>query len=381
MFSKKKLFSRLSALILSTVILLVSLNINVYAANQAAVVMTYNGTVYTKMLYDAEVDMIKAGQITDGIRNIGEMCDNVSVLTGGADKVNKQAVMALVCSQIQAGITTINIDLTKYSTGAATSSGTAAATVPAATTDVTTASVLDPTAVTTPAAGSTTASSPEALPVYVPGPKPAAYSPAMINYYKKAVFIGDSLMVGFRNYATRTKTSYLNSTNFLCAGSYSLRNALNLGSNLHPTYKGKKRPVWESIDLMDVDRVFIMFGMNDISVVGTDKSCQNYVALINKIKEVKPGIEINIISMTNVLGGSEKKGLNNAAVREFNTKLAALCASNGWGFCNLAPQLVDKNGALAGVYCSDHFVHQTNKAYSEVWDPFFYAYAQSKGVK
>lgn len=369
-FSKKGLLGSMAALFLSAIISLFCFSTAVYAGNPVSVVMRYNAANYSKTIYDVEVDMIKAGTVTDGLRQIGEMCDNVAVISGGADKVNKQAVMSVVASQIQAGAEYISIDLTKY-----LSSGSAA--VSADTAQVS-GSISDAAGIPIPG---DTVSGPATVPALAPVPKPMAYSAAMCNYYARSVFIGDSLMVGFRNYAANAKTSYINKANFLCAGSYSLRNALVQGSKLHPTYKGKKRPVWESIAEMDVDRVFIMFGMNDISIVGTDKSCENYVSLISKIKQAKPGIEINIISMTNVLAGHEGKGLNNAAVRDFNTKLAALCSTNGWGFCNLAPLLVDENGALASVYCSDHFVHHTNKAYSEAWESFFYQYALSKGVK
>lgn len=363
---KKDLLKKAATLLLIFVISSLFNNTEVYAGNPISVVMHYNATSYSKTIYDIEAVMIKAGITTDSLRHIGEMCDNVAVISGGKDKVNKQAVINAVASQIKAGSESISIDLTKYtastdtSTGASTSSGSGTQGL---------------------ATQNSTGTEPTTLPALTPDPKPSAYSAAMCNYYNRSVFIGDSLMVGFRNYSLSAKTSYLNKAKFLCATSYSLRNALVQGSKLHPTYNGKKRPVWESIAEMDVDRVFIMFGMNDLAVVGVDKSCENYIALINKIKEVKPTIEINIISMTNVLAGHEGKGLNNASVGEFNTKLAALCAKNGWGFCNMAPLLCDENGALASVYCSDHFVHHTNKAYSEVWESFFYQYALSKGVK
>lgn len=366
-------------------ILILNTPLSVFAEGSTSVIMTYKGTTYTKVLYDVETEMIKNGSITNGLKNIEEMCDNVEVLSGGSAVIDKPAVISTIRDYITAGKTSINIDLSYFIKGTTESNAAIVAqyvsSLPAEQTDAENAAATAETALITDGTLPTTTTATSPAPAAVAPPvKPAAYSAAMNNYYKKAVFIGDSIMVGFRNYSMKAKDSYLNHANFLCAGSYSLRNALRQASDLHPTYKGAKRPVWESIGMMDVDRVFIMFGMNDISVVGVDKSVDNFASLISKIKTVKPNIEINIISMTNVLAGNEGKGLNNASVRDFNTKLEAACLKNGWGFCNLAPYMVDANGALAKEYCSDGFVHQTHKAYSEVWEPFFYNYAVLRGV-
>lgn len=210
--------------------------------------------------------------------------------------------------------------------------------------------------------------------------KPAetvAVSPEISEFYRKSVFIGDSLTLGFRNYAMKSETG-VHDTNFLCAGSYSLRTALETSSSLHPIYKGKKQPVWESIKSMDVSHVFILFGMNDIAVVGNEQTCKNYESFVNKIKEVKPDVDINIISMTYTLAGASKGRLNNDNIRSFNTQLKAFCRAKGWTYCNIVDRLADANGNLAKSYCSDGFVHQTHAAYAGVWDPYFSNMASKK---
>lgn len=352
--------------------LIMTLGVSVNAGTTANIVMNYKGTNYTKVIYDVEADQIIAGAMTPGLTNIGEMCDNVSVVSGGTVQINKGAVIATVKNLIAAGNANIYLDLTQFEVKTAVTSNAPAGGV-AATPAVPSAPEKTSAALTNPATATLSAAAPSTA-VLAPPAKPAAYSKAMMDYFGKSVFVGDSIMVGFRNYATRSKGTCFSDAKFLANESYSLRNGLREKSKLHPTYNGAKRTVWESIKLMDVDRVFIMFGMNDISIVGSDQTCSNYVEFVKRIKAAKPGIQVNIISMTNIMNGHEKPTLNNAGVREFNIKLEALCKANGWGFCNLAPYLVDANGGLATNYCSDKYVHMTGAAYSDVWAPVIYQY-------
>jgi len=362
------------ALLLVSILLTFGMNLVAYGSENVTVIMKYNGVTYSKELYNIEVDMIKNGLYTDGLKNIGEMCDNVAVITGGAVSIDKSAVISAIRSAVKADKSGISIDLSNYTAEAVKEKQMAAL--------LSMAESLAQENSEEKSEGNTNAPVVYSEPVSSITNVPNSYSKAMNDYYSRSVFVGDSIMSGFRNYALHNKESFLNSSKFLSAVSYSLRNALRESSSLHPTYKGAKRPVWESISMMEnVDRVFIMFGMNDISVVGVDKSCENYIDFIEKIKEANPNIEINVISMTAVLAGHEGKGLSNKNVDEFNRKMRTLCASNGWGYCDLAPLLKDENGALASVYCSDKYVHMTNKAYAEAWEPFFYQYATSKGVK
>lgn len=88
--------------------------VNVMAETVTNVVMTYEDKVFTKQLYDIEIEKIKAGQTPEGLKNVGDLCDNLTFQTNGSAVVDKNAVMNEVKNQIIAGKTSINIDLTKY---------------------------------------------------------------------------------------------------------------------------------------------------------------------------------------------------------------------------------------------------------------------------
>ncbi len=68
-------------------------------------------------------------------------------------------------------------------------------------------------------------------------------------YFDGSVFVGDSVMLGFRNYAMRRQDTFLNRIKFLAAGSLSVHNALwpVSSKSVHPVYQGEKRLLWDSL--------------------------------------------------------------------------------------------------------------------------------------
>lgn len=195
-------------------------------------------------------------------------------------------------------------------------------------------------------------------------------------YFDDSVFVGDSIMLGFRNYAMKRQETFLSRLNFLAAGSYSANNALwdVDEKSVHPVYQGEQRQVWESISLMGSKKVFLMLGMNDLNITGVEGSCEKYEELIGKIKEKNPDAEIIIMSMTYVLKGKETGKLQNDTIREYNEMLKEMAEKNGWGYVDVAEALADENGDLAAEYCSDEFAHQNPEAY-DVWVSVLRKYA------
>ena len=198
-------------------------------------------------------------------------------------------------------------------------------------------------------------------------------------YFNNSVFVGDSIMLGFRNYCMKEKDSFLNNIQFLAAGSFSVTNALwdVTEKSVHPVYKGQKRQIWESISMMETPRVFLFFGMNDLNISGLEGTCEKYKELISNIKEKSPDVEIHIISMTYTLKDAGKGKLKNDTIREFNELLKAMASENGWGYLDMATPLSDENGDLAEQYCSDGYVHQSRAAY-DVWTTVIRNYARAQ---
>ena len=195
------------------------------------------------------------------------------------------------------------------------------------------------------------------------------------SYYARTVFVGDSVLAGYRNYLAKQKSSPVSSSTFLAAASYSAAHALNANDPLHPIYRGKKQPVWTSISQMDVDRVFIMFGTNDLVVRDVILSSNDVLALAEKIRQYNPEKEIHIISMSPVYAGTFKGAMNNSTIPIYNSLLLQGAMERGFHYVDLHSHLINANGDLVPEYCTDGYVHQTYASYSQVWDPLFTAYA------
>lgn len=188
-------------------------------------------------------------------------------------------------------------------------------------------------------------------------------------YYSRAVFIGDSVMVGFKNYVKANPGCNMAQAQFLTKTSYSAWHAVRDVSKdkLQPEYNGVKQNVWTSVSMMDVDRVFMMFGTNDLIMANVNKTAENIMTVAKKIQEAKPGVEIHIISMEPVYSTTNKGGLNNATVVDLNNTLKTLCAENGYGFVDIHSSLIGADGSINPKYSSDKYVHQNYKGYA-VWD-------------
>lgn len=200
---------------------------------------------------------------------------------------------------------------------------------------------------------------------------------AVINsYLADSVIIGDSIVLGYRNYCMKSGNEVLKGIKFLAAGSFSAHNALwpVSSESVHPLYQGAQRPVWESVAMMGAKNVFICFGLNDLNI--DDDTVECYRQVIDNIVAASPEANIHIISMTYTLKDKGVGKLNNDNIRDYNSLLAAMAEENGWGFVDLATPLADEEGNLKPEYCSDNFVHQTAKAY-DIWTETLHDYLGS----
>ena len=198
------------------------------------------------------------------------------------------------------------------------------------------------------------------------------------NFFKDSVLVGDSVALGFSNYAVKNGAfPIFQNLKFLTRGSYSVHNAFSAitSKSYHPIYQGQQKYVWDSLKLMGAKHIYTFFGLNDL-YAGVDNTVATYLQFIAKVQSEIPGIEITIISTTPMYSGSEKKNLNNANIRALNAQMAALAAENGWGYVDIASRLCDSDGCLSKVYCSDSYVHETNAAY-QVWQAALEEYAEA----
>ncbi len=206
-------------------------------------------------------------------------------------------------------------------------------------------------------------------------------------FFANSVFVGDSITVGFKEYCESHSDSIMtDSTYFLARVSCSARvaisaSALTKHSSIMPIYNGKAEYIENAIAQMnDVNKVFICFGVNDLSITSPEGFIQSMQTLIARILEKRPDVKIYIISVPCVMSSVSSNGLNNYNIQVANILLQDMCQTSGWGYINLSEYLMDSQMGLKAEYTSDNYVHENNKAYA-VWNKVLKGYAFSEIIK
>ncbi len=175
-----------------------------------------------------------------------------------------------------------------------------------------------------------------------------------LSYFDDVALIGDSVTMSLQYYCA--SSGALGNVKFICAGSLSPANALwNVSSaSVHPVYQGVKRKVEESVALSGVKKVYIMLGINSLSM-GLDKCVSDMQTLIANIKAASPDVEIVIQSVTPMTKTSpiRSNSLNNSIIDAYNARMLELCKANHWYYVNVAEVMKDAEGNLFDSYCSD----------------------------
>lgn len=177
------------------------------------------------------------------------------------------------------------------------------------------------------------------------------------NFFDDAVFVGDSVTLGLRNFVTSERNKgheCLGKAKFLTEGSMGYTNTLpKLGSanSIHPKYKGKEMFIEDALALIKAEKVFIMLGMNDFCIYSAEEGITNAGKCISRIKEKNPDIDIYIESVTPAL--RDRGSFSNANIDKFNAALKKFCEDNGCTYVDVASVMKDSNGAMIKSYCSD----------------------------
>lgn len=182
------------------------------------------------------------------------------------------------------------------------------------------------------------------------------------SFFDDAVFVGDSITLNLYYYAS--SSGRLGKAKFLMLKSYAVRHAVSGGMLM--SYRGEEMDLPTAVAATGAKKAFIMLGMNDIAIMGVEKTIRNWKTMLDRIIEKNPGIQIYIQSMTPIWTGGEVGGLNNENVNLYNRALETFAEENGYTYINVAPYMKDHTGGLATIYSADKYVHITSKG-AKAW--------------
>lgn len=202
---------------------------------------------------------------------------------------------------------------------------------------------------------------------------------AITAFYSESAFVGDSLLIGFRTYLQRNDLNacFVKST-MLASYSYSTKSALKPVSadTIHPIYKGFQRLVWESLEMAEAKRVFLMFWANEIPRGDIELSRKNLEKLVTKIRDACPGIEIYIVSPCHRYNdpNDKPKYLTNANFSLLAKTQKEFSELNGAGYIEVSKYIGNEVDGIFEEYTFDKYVHINDDAYA-IWKQVFCEYA------
>lgn len=197
------------------------------------------------------------------------------------------------------------------------------------------------------------------------------HAPVDAKWFGDAVLVGDSVTLKL-SYYCEAHPEALGQAQFFCAGSLGYTNALwdlDRADAVHPYFKGATHLTEECAEQTGASKAFIMLGMNDIGLYGTDGALQSAKTLIGNILRRSPNVLLYIQSTTPILTGHESGTFTNENVRLFNKSLEEYCRSQGYKYLDINSQLADEKGYLKPEYCSDpdaQGIHFTDEA-CRIW--------------
>ena len=125
-------------------------------------------------------------------------------------------------------------------------------------------------------------------------------------------------------------------------------------------------PMVDELNGHAYDRVFTMFGVNELNWPNPGYIVKRYVPLIEAIRERQPNAKLYMISILPLTKGYKSStGKDMDDVNELNAQLAALCEQQGVTFIDVTDALVDDEGFLPAEASSDG--HHLHSAYAQIF--------------
>lgn len=177
--------------------------------------------------------------------------------------------------------------------------------------------------------------------------------------FSDAAFIGDSRTVGLEMTTNIPKASFYAATG-LNVDTATSKESVKLES-------GKNGTVLDGMKEKQFNRIYIMFGINELGWPYPDVFQKEYTDLVNSIKEIQPNAKIYIQSILPVSSKavSTNKVFTNENVEKFNELVKQVAADTSTAYLDVASVMKDENGSLP-LDASTDGIHLL-KEYCEKW--------------
>lgn len=163
------------------------------------------------------------------------------------------------------------------------------------------------------------------------------------EYFDDALFIGDSRIVGLRDYTTLKEH-----------GDFYCETALTIHKVLKQEFKGKGT-VQEALAKRDYGKIYMMVGINELGTGTTEDFIQKYAEVVDELALLEPDAKIFIMGIMKV---TEKKStqdgiFNNENIEARNHAIATLADNERIFYVDVNEAVCDENGNLKEEYSND----------------------------
>ena len=190
-------------------------------------------------------------------------------------------------------------------------------------------------------------------------PVPAAGAAVPDDYFKDAVFIGDSRTEGFKIFSGPEEATY-----YTAKG---LKVDTILTKEFIVNNSGKKMTIIEALTQTPFRKVYIMLGINELGWAYSDLFIKRYGEAIDEIKNIAPQAQIYVQSLLPVSEERSKNDAiyNNINIEKYNGLIQQMAAEKELYYLDVAQCVADPEGNLAGEASTDGIHLQ--KAYCDLW--------------
>ena len=161
-----------------------------------------------------------------------------------------------------------------------------------------------------------------------------------------AVFVGDSVMGGLRDYVEwrrKVKPEYLSGVAFVIRDHATIESLLDDAS-------GEPR-IEDELASLNPRSVWLCLGFTSVDGYKHEAYLANYRLLIHRITQACPSVRVVVMSVPPKLEGYA--GISNSQRFRLNLMLCGMCREYGIGFVDCAYAVRDETGALRREYCLD----------------------------
>ena len=154
------------------------------------------------------------------------------------------------------------------------------------------------------------------------------------EYFSDAVFMGDSLMLGFQSYAGLPKAAYLCRTSLSVMGVYNTED--------------DGRSLIDKVKDTNPKKIYVMLGANElITMSNKDAVMDKYSAVIDTLKQDNPEAIIYMHSIFPVTREKESSSIaKNDVIRSYNESILKVCEEKNVYFVDVQSAVADKDGYL-----------------------------------